>query len=396
MASTTEQKIKNLLELGVEEIIEKESFVKKLESGKKLRVKLGADPTAPDLHLGHAVVLRKMREFQDLGHKAVFITGDYTAKIGDPSGKSKTRPPLSDEEIEKNAKTYFEQAGKIIDINNAEIRYNSEWFSKMKLEEFIKIASHFSMQRIMDREDFKKRILAGDEVAHHETLYQIMQAYDSVAVEADVELGGRDQRLNLLAGRELQKKMGAPEQDLVIMPILTGLDAKEKMSKSLGNYISLNDSPKEMFGKIMSIPDSLVLQYFELVVFSGKDEIEKIKERLHKENPRDIKLELAEKITGLYWSKKEGAEAKEEFIKVFSRKDMAESDIPGIKLDGPEELAEFLFSQGLAKSKTEARRLVLAGAVDIDGKTIKDPKFVVSPSSGQVLKVGKKKFVRVI
>src|SRR3989338_3368889 len=381
MASTTEQKIKNLLELGVEEIIEKESFVKKLESGKKLRVKLGADPTAPDLHLGHAVVLRKMREFQDLGHKAVFITGDYTAKIGDPSGKSKTRPPLSDEEIEKNAKTYFEQAGKIIDINNAEIRYNSEWFSKMKLEEFIKIASHFSMQRIMDREDFKKRILAGDEVAHHETLYQIMQAYDSVAVEADVELGGRAQRLHLLAGRELQKKFGMSEQDLVIMPILTGLDGKEKMSKSLGNYISLNDSSKKMFGKVMSIPDSLILQYFKLVVFSGPEDLEKIKERLHKENPRDIKIELAQKTVGLYWSKKEGAEAKEEFIKVFFNKNIVGSDIPSVKISEPKELAEFIFSQGLAKSKTEARRLVLAGAVDIDGNTIKDLKFVMLPSS---------------
>src|SRR3989338_3820894 len=284
----------------VEEVIEKDSLEKKLKPGRKLVVKFGADQTAPDLHLGHALVLRKLKEFQDLGHKAVFIIGDYTARIGDPSGRTKTRPPLSEEEIKKNSKTYFDQAGKIIDIKKAEIRYNSEWFSKMSLEEFIKISSHFSMQRIMDREDFKKRILVGEEVAYSETIYQIMQAYDSVAIKADVELGGGDQRLNLLAGRELQKKMGLPEQDLVIMPLLLGTDGKEKMSKSLGNYIAINDSADEIFGKIMSVPDSLIIHYYEFAAFSDKGEIEAAEKRLEKENPRDVKFDLAEKITSLY------------------------------------------------------------------------------------------------
>ena len=379
----------------VEEVIEKESLEKKLKSGRKLIIKLGADPTAPDLHLGHALVLRKLKEFQDLGHKAVFIIGDYTARIGDPSGRTKSRPPLSEEEIKKNSKTYFDQAGKIIDIKKAEIRYNSEWFSKMSLEEFIKISSHFSMQRIMDREDFKKRILVGEEVAYSETIYQIMQAYDSVAIKADVELGGRDQRLNLLAGRELQKKMGLPEQDLVIMPLLLGTDGKEKMSKSLGNYIAINDSADEIFGKIMSVPDSLIIHYYEFAAFSDKGEIEAAEKRLEKENPRDVKFDLAEKITSLYKGEGGGNLARENFLRLFSKKDFSEG-LPEVKTAlGKRKITEFLLEIGTASSKSEARRLIAQGALEIGGKKVKFPDDFIEIKSGMKFRVGKKKFFEI-
>jgi tyrosyl-tRNA synthetase len=383
-----------LLTRNVEEVIETDSLTGKLKSGRKLRVKLGADPTAPDLHLGHAVVLRKMREFQDLGHRAVFIIGDYTAKIGDPSGKSKTRPPLSLKEIKKNAQTYFKQAGKIIDIKKAEIRYNSEWFSKMKLDEFIKIAGNFSMQRIMDREDFKKRIQSGDEVAHHETLYQIMQAYDSVAVKADVELGGRDQRLNLLAGRELQRKMGLPEQDLVIAPLLIGIDGKEKMSKSLGNYIGISEDENKMFGKIMSIPDSLIILYFKLAAFVPPADLSLIEERLKKENPRDVKLDLAEKIVSIYHGEKSAESSRNKFLKVFSQKEYV--DLPAISIaSGKRKILDVVFDSGFVSSKSEARRLISQRAVEIDGKVIDNPDEIVDVKKGMKFRIGKKKFFKI-
>jgi tyrosyl-tRNA synthetase len=335
-----------------------------------------------------------MREFQDLGHRAVFIIGDYTAKIGDPSGKSKTRPPLSLKEIKKNAQTYFKQAGKIIDIKKAEIRYNSEWFSKMKLDEFIKIAGNFSMQRIMDREDFKKRIQSGDEVAHHETLYQIMQAYDSVAVKADVELGGRDQRLNLLAGRELQRKMGLPEQDLVIAPLLIGIDGKEKMSKSLGNYIGISEDENKMFGKIMSIPDSLIILYFKLAAFVPPADLSLIEERLKKENPRDVKLDLAEKIVSIYHGEKSAESSRNKFLKVFSQKEYV--DLPAISIaSGKRKILDVVFDSGFVSSKSEARRLISQRAVEIDGKVIDNPDEIVDVKKGMKFRIGKKKFFKI-
>lgn len=379
----------------VEEVIEKESLETKLKSGRKLIIKLGADPTAPDLHLGHALVLRKLKEFQDLGHKAVFIIGDYTAKIGDPSGRAKARPPMTKKEIEKNSKTYFDQASTIIDLKKADIRYNSEWFSKLSLENFIRVASNFSSQRIMDREDFKKRIEAGEEVVYSETIYQVMQAYDSVAVKADIEIGGRDQRLNLLAGRELQKKMGLPEQDLIILPLLIGIDGKEKMSKSLGNYIALNDSADNMFGKMMSIPDSLIAHYYEFAAFSRKSEIELVKNKLKKENPRDIKLDLAELATSLYKGKAAGKSARKGFLNLFSKKDYS-GGLPKVGVRrGERKILDFLVDAGAASSKSEARRLVLGGAVEVGGRIVKSPDDLVEVETGTRVRVGKKKFFEV-
>ncbi len=377
------------------EIIERASLEKKLASGKKLRIKLGADPTAPDLHLGHALVLRKLREFQDAGHTAVFIIGDYTAAIGDPSGKTKTRPPLSDAEIKKNAKTYFEQAGRIIDLKKAEIRYNSEWFLKMKLAEFLRIAANFSTNRILDREDFKRRLENREEVAHHETLYQIMQAYDSVAVRADIELGGMDQKLNLLAGRELQKKMSLPEQDLVLLPLLVGLDGKHKMSKSLGNYVALTDSADEMVGKIMSIPDSLIPHYAQFAALVSLEELIVLKKRLDGgENPRNAKLEIAERIAGVYHGKEKAQKACENFVKLFSKKDF--SNISSRRLKKKiYTLPELLLEAGFAPSKSEARRLIAQGAVEINQRVLKDAYEEVAVASGDIIKVGKRKMFRV-
>lgn len=378
-----------------EEIIDHISLEKKLDLGKTLRVKLGADPTAPDLHLGHALVLRTLRAFQDAGHAAVFIIGDYTAAIGDPSGKTKTRPPLSDAEIKKNAKTYFEQVGRIIDLKKAEIRYNSEWFSKMPLAEFLRVVAQFSTNRILAREDFRKRLEAGEEVAHHETLYQIMQAYDSVAVRADVELGGTDQKLNLLAGRELQKKMNAPEQDIVLLPLLIGLDGRQKMSKSLGNYVALEDSADEMVGKVMSIPDALILQYAEYAAFVSRDERAGLKKRLNgDENPRDVKLEIAERIAGLYHGEKKAHDAAEQFVSLFSKKDF--SAVPSKKLAGKEfALIDFLVQEGFAASRSDARRLLRQGAVEINGGVVKNEKEQIVFSAGDIVKIGKKKIFRV-
>lgn len=383
-----------ILNRGVEEIIDRHSLEEKLKSRKTLRIKFGADPTAPDLHLGHVVVLRKLKEFQDAGHTAVFIIGDYTARIGDPSGRERGRVSMSGGTIKKNAKTYFQQAGKIIDVSRAEIHYNSEWFEKMPLEKFITLAGHFSSSRIMDREDFKKRIARGEEVFHQETLYQIMQAYDSVAVRADVELGGRDQKLNVLAGRELQKKMGLRPQDVVVMPILFGLDGKEKMSKSAGNYIALNESPGEIFGKIMSLPDSILPLYFELVLGVPSEEIREIARRMGKENPRDIKLELAERIVEFCHSQTKAVLVRKQFVDIFSKRKF--SDIPKKRLApgmyAPHELLTIL---GLAQSKSDARRLVTQGALEINKETVKNL-FPLEIKKGFILRVGKKKFVKIV
>ena len=378
----------------VEEVIELKSFEQKLASGKKLRIKLGFDSTAPDLHLGHAVVLQKLREFQDLGHMIVFIIGDYTARIGDPSGKSKARPPLSNTEIIKNAKTYCAQVGKILNVKKAEIRYNSEWFGKMKLAEFIRIVANFSSQRLLDREDFQKRIARGEEVFHHETLYSVMQAYDSVAIQADVELGGRDQKLNLLAGRELQKKRGLPPQDIMIMPLFVGIDGKEKMSKSLGNYVGLTDTPNDMFGKIMSIPDSLIMNYFEYGAFVTTAEQQKISERLRSENPRDVKIDLAYQIVERYHGMKKAAAARDYFLNTFSKKDLR--NIPEQQFPhGDSNIVDVIVGLGFAASKSEARRLIEGGAVEVDKKIINDSHHTVHIQGGMTIRVGKKGFARI-
>lgn len=388
-------KIKTLLSKGVEEVIKKESLEKKLGSGKKLRVKYGADPSAPDLHLGHSVCLWKLKEFQDLGHQVVFIIGDFTGLVGDPSGRDKTRPALSKDEIEKNAKTYFEQVGKILDIKKIEIARNSQWFSKMNLVEFLKLASQFTLARIIERDDFSERLKKGIDISFHETIYPLMQAYDSIIVKADVEVGGRDQKFNLLAGRELQKKMGQSEQDLMLFPLLVGTDSKKKMSKSLGNYIGLTESAQEQYGKIMSISDDLILSYFELCVRLSLEEISQIKNDLasQKLNPRDAKARLAREIVALYHGKTAAEKAEKEFNRVFKDKKKPSQMPTKIIKDEKINILDLLLELKLALSKSEAKRLVEQGGVKIDNQIIKDWKAEIQAKDGMVIQVGKRKFI---
>ena len=388
--------VSHLLEVRVEEVINRFSVEKKLASGKKLIVKLGADPSAPDLHLGHAVAFQKLKEFQDLGHRVVFVVGDFTAMIGDPTGRNAQRRPLTKKEIEKNAKTYFEQAGKILDIKKAEIRRNSEWFSKMKLGDFVGVAAHFSFRRLMDREDFKKRISEGREVGLHEALYQVFQAYDSVVLSADVELGGRDQRVNLLAGRELQKKMGFSEQDIIIVPLLFGTDGSQKMSKSLGNFIGFQDNAEDAFGKMMSIPDRIIPHYAQLALLAEGAELKKISE-LAKSEPYAAKLLVAERTIALYWGKKKAAKARVVFGAKFAKRGQTEDAYEPKKIPMCNyKLFELVMLFGCAASNSEARRLIIGGAVDVNGKVVIDPTAVLRVKGGEYLRIGKKKFFKII
>ncbi|TSC95453.1 MAG: tyrosyl-tRNA synthetase [Parcubacteria group bacterium Athens1014_10] len=389
-------KNKELLERGMIGIISKESLEKKLNSGKKLRIKYGADPTAPDLHLGHSVCLKKLKEFQNLGHQIVFIIGDFTAKIGDPSGKSKTRPMLSDAEIEKNTKTYFQQVGKILDLKKIEIHRNSEWFKKMNLKEILNLMSDFTVARILERDDFTKRLKAGEEISLHEILYPVMQAYDSIILKADVEIGGNDQIFNMLAGRDLQRKMNQPEQDIITLPLLIGLDGKEKMSKGLGNYVGVAEAPQEQFGKIMSIPDHLIIDYFKLTTNISLKEINQMeKEMRNGANPRGFKAMLAREIITLYHNKKSALIAEKEFDHIFKEKKQP-SDIPAIKLKNKNyKIIDLLTETKLVKSKGEARRLIEQGGVKIDNKLIKDWQKEIKIKQGMIVQIGKRKFVKI-
>lgn len=360
----------------MEEVIVKEHLEAALKSDKKLRIKFGADPTAPDLHLGTAVVLRKLREFQNLGHQVVFIIGDYTAKIGDPSGRSKARPPLTDAEIKANAKTYFQQVGKILDVKKAEIHHNSEWYKKEKFDFAIGLMAKFTIQRILERDDFQKRIKDGVEVYEHETLYPMMQAYDSMMVKADVEIGGNDQKFNMLTGRDLQRHMGLPEQDVITVPLLVGIDGHKKMSKSAGNYIGITEGATVMFGKIMSVPDTLINQYYELCTNTARSI----------EDPREAKLELAKIITGTYHNAKLAEKAKEEFVRVFSKHGKP-SKRPVVKSAGGLSLVDGMVKAGAASSKGEARRLVEQGGVEINNKKATNPSETIP--AGATVKVGK-------
>lgn len=375
--------VQRILNRGVEEIIERESLLKKLNSGKKLRVKFGIDPTKPDIHLGHTVPLLKLREFQELGHKAVLIIGDFTAQIGDPSGQSAERKPLTEKEVKSNMKHYLEQAGKVIDIKKAEVRYNSEWHGK-SLKNFLSITKAVSISQIMKREDFEKRINAGGDVTVLESLYAILQGYDSVMVKADVELGGYDQRLNLLMGRRIQRYFKMPEQDIITMPLVEGTDGMRKMSKSFNNYIGISETPANMFGKIMSIPDSLIDKYF--IHFT---EIEPPRGK-----PYESKILLGETIVQMYHGEKAAKRAKENFVKTFSKKETP-SEIE-IKMVSPDTLSSgttaTLTAIMAAKSNSEARRLIDQGAVKVDGKTVKDPNE--KRKDGDVVKVGKHRFFK--
>jgi len=391
--SSGEDAIKHLLARNVEEVIDRAHLEKALLSGKKLRVKLGIDPTSPDLHLGHAVVLRKLKEFQDLGHRAVLIIGDFTARIGDPSGKSEARKPLSEKEIKENMRKYLDQAGKILSIRDAEIRYNGEWFGKEKADDLLKLAAAGTMQQMLRREDFKKRVAQGGDVTVTELLYPLFQGYDSVKVEADVELGGNDQLFNLLAGRKVQRRFGVEEQDILTVPLLEGTDGEKKMSKSVGNYIGLTDEPADMFGKIMSVPDKLVHKYFMLCTDLEESVINKLEKELP---PRGLKARLGSEVVRLYHGEKAAKAAEDNFNRMFSKKEMP-ADLPELKLRVKELSAlEMVLASGTAKSKSEARRLIEQGGFEIDGAVKKDAGEILSFRGGEVARMGKKKFFRIV
>lgn len=361
-----------------------------------LRIKLGLDPTAPDIHLGHTVVLRKMRQFQDLGHKAVLIVGDYTARIGDPSGTDKTRPELPTEKIEKNAATYLKQAGKILDTSSGklEVRRNSEWLDRLTPAEILKLAGQITVARLLERDSFQKRYKAGTPIGLHEFLYPLMQGYDSVVIKSDVELGGTDQTFNNLVGRDIQRAYGQSPQVVMVMPLLVGVDGVEKMSKSKGNYIGVTEPPGEMFGKVMSIPDMLLENYFTLLTDTPMDRIAELVDA-NKTHPRDAKVELGKTIVAEFHSPEAADKAAAEFEKVFAKKDLP-SDMPQIQVS-PEHIniVELIMTAGFAESKSKARRLVSQKAVSIDGRKVTDIEENITPFDGMVLKVGKRRFGRI-
>ncbi|MBC7332165.1 MAG: tyrosine--tRNA ligase [Synergistetes bacterium] len=386
-----------LIKRGTVEIINEEELMKKLEKGIPLIVKAGFDPTAPDLHLGHTVLLRKMRHFQELGHKVVFLIGDFTARIGDPSGRSETRKPLTPEEIEKNSATYKRQFFKVLDPEKTVVAYNSEWLEKLSFADLIRLAGKFTVAQFLEREDFAKRFAEGRPIGLHELLYPIAQAYDSVALKADVELGGTDQKFNLLVGRELQRFFGQEPQIAILMPILEGLDGVQKMSKSLGNYVGIDEPPLEMFGKLMSIPDSLMIKYFELLTDFSTDEIEKFKEGLKsgRIHPKDLKMKLAFNIVKTYHSEEDALKAQEEFNRVFSKKELP-SEIPSKVFPEKEKIIlDILVEGGLTSSKGEAKRLLSQGGVKVDGLKVEDPFYMVNLEEERVIQVGKRRFLKV-
>lgn len=388
---TDTKKIEHLLNYQVEEVIVREELEKRLLAGKPLRIKLGADPSRPDLHLGHAVVLRKLREFQDLGHQVVFIIGDFTALIGDPSGKSKTRPMISAAEIKKNAKTYFQQVGRILDLKKCEVRYNSEWLGKMGTAEVIGLMAKFTVARILERDDFTKRMSTHTDVYMHELLYPMLQAQDSIDLKADVEIGGTDQKFNMLAGRDLARRQALPEQCVMTCPIMVGTDGVNKMSKSLDNYIGLDDSADEMYGKTMSIPDAALPNWLALAADLSEEEIVAENAKLKAgENPRDVKARLAERIVALYHDPKAAQSAAANFVARFKKGEMP-AEMPTLKAAG-QKLADVV-AQAFAVSKTEARRLIESGGVKIDGVVAKDALAVVK--SGAVVQKGKLGFAKI-
>ena len=383
---------------GADEIIPEDDLIEKLKKGHPLIVKAGFDPTAPDLHLGHTVLINKMRQLQDLGHHVVFLIGDFTALIGDPTGKSATRPPLSAKEIEQNAATYKEQVFKILDESKTTVRFNSEWMDGLGTAGMIKLAAQHTVARMLERDDFKKRYQNNQPIAVHEFLYPLVQGYDSVALEADIELGGTDQKFNLLVGRELQKNAGKSQQCIVTMPLLEGLDGVKKMSKSLDNYIGITDAPNEMFGKLMSVSDELMWRYFELLSFRSLEEIELFKTEVSAgKNPRDIKFLLCEEIISRFHDAEAAEAAKADFIQRF-QKNAIPDDMPEFTVDLSEGvlIANLAKEAGVCASTSEAMRMVKQGAVKIDGEKVSDPKLLVKADQNFVLQVGKRKFVKII
>ena len=387
-----------LLIRGAEEIIPEESFLEQIKSKKTLRVKAGFDPTSPDLHLGHTVLLNKMKIFQDLGHEVIFLIGDFTGLVGDPSGVNETRPVLSQEQLSKNANTYKEQVFKILDKNRTEVRFNSEWMNGVHPSEFIKMLSSYTVARMLERDDFSKRYKSQLPISIHEFLYPILQGYDSVKLDADIELGGTDQKFNLLLGREVQKHYGVKQQSILTVPLLEGLDGVKKMSKSLDNYIALEDSPDDMFGKIMSITDELMWRYFSLLSFKNSDEIAGYKNDIEKgTNPRDIKFLLAEEIVERFHEGK-GKKSKDNFINRFQKGNISqEIGEISIVIDSDEELLTRILKESrFVKSTSDALRMIKQGAVKVNDEKVSDSKFSLSRGTSSLVQVGKKKVAKII
>lgn len=386
-----------LIKRGIDEVLTEEDLVSKLKSKKQLTVKVGFDPTAPDLHLGHTVILNKMRHFQDLGHKVVFLIGDFTGRIGDPSGKNKTRPSLDKKELEKNAKTYSDQVFKILNKDLTDIRFNSEWCEDLGADGIIGLASKYNLGRMLERDDFSKRYKANQQIAIHEFLYPLIQAYDSIALNADVEMGGTDQKFNLLVGRELQRTFDQEPQVCITLPILEGLDGTNKMSKSLDNYVGINEDPDEMFGKIMSISDDLMWRWFELLSFRPINEVNELKKEVKSGmNPRDTKILLAEEIIERFHSKEDAENAKKTFLDRF-QKGAKPKDIEtfSISLDDDIAIGNLLKESGLVQSTSEAMRLVKQGAVKINDEKIDDPKLSIEKNQELLVQVGKRRFLKI-
>lgn len=402
-----ERQIKKIKAHTVEVIpldeLEKKIY-KSLREEKPLKVKLGVDPTAPDLHLGHSVVLRKLRDFQELGHQVILLIGDYTGLVGDPSGRKSVRPVLTEEEIRENAKTYTSQAFKILDPDKTTIDYNSRWFKGMLFKDVLNLCGKFTVARLLERDDFNKRMEKELPIYLHELLYPVMQAYDSVALKADVELGGTDQKFNLLTARDLQIVFQQEPQIVITMPLLEGTDGTRKMSKSYGNYIGITEPPAEMFGKIMSIPDEFISRYYDLVLFYPSEKVKNIREELEKgtRHPAKVKRELAERIIEFYYSEKDAKKARKEFDRVFKHQELP-SDIPDFKVtediynqSGKIWIVRLLKKAELVSSNSEARRLISQGGVKLDGKVIEDDNFEWVPDNGQVVRVGKRRFIKLV
>jgi len=391
----------DIIKRGTVEIIPEEELVKKLEkslkTNKPLNVKLGCDPSRPDLHIGHSVVIRKLAQFQELGHQAILIVGDFTGMIGDPSGRNATRPALSLEQTRINGESYFEQASKILNREKTKIVYNSEWLSKMSFEDVIKLSSKYTVARMIERDDFTKRFKSGEPISIHEFLYPLAQAMDSVAIESDVELGGTDQKFNLLVGRDIQREFGLEPQVILTMPLLVGTDGVEKMSKSLDNYIGITDEPSQIFGRTLSIPDILIYTYFELATNISSNRLEELKAQLNDKNinPRDLKRELARTLVTMYHNQEAAESAQKEFDNIFINKGLPD-EIEEFSIGNNKEIniLDLIVLVNFAPSKGEARRLVQQGGVSIDGEKINDSHQIIFLKSGMILKVGKRKFIK--
>ncbi|GDX64441.1 tyrosine--tRNA ligase [Chlorobiota bacterium] len=394
----------DILKSGAAEVLPEDEIVKKIEYSlkhkKPMIIKLGCDPSRPDLHIGHAVVLRKMRQFQDMGHHAILIVGDFTGMIGDPTGKSKTRPALTLDETRANGQSYFDQASHILSEKNLTIKYNSEWLSEMSFADVIKLSAQYTVAQMLERDDFSKRFNANEPLSIHEFLYPLAQAMDSVAIKSDIELGGTDQKFNLIVGREIQKAYGVMPQGIIIMPILEGTDGVEKMSKSLGNYIAITDTPREMFGKVMSIPDTMITRYYQYAAMASQDEIANMSTGLQdgSMHPRAAKVETAMRTVALYHGADAGKAAFEEFERIFVKKDIPDEieDYIVHELGDNPLIVDVMAHTGMVASKGEARRLIQGGGVSIDGEKVQDIAQTIDLSSPKIIKAGKRKFLRVM